>query len=613
MPSEDGGLTYTWNGYVEKGSVYSLLLYVDTHDERLRQKYISWIHDIGERQIVGKRLINHLSIENGLSFWWMSLLVEKSPFKSKISHAVRLLALEEVVEQHRPIKFRLVSANLDLYKTLHDFCENLGIAFEWERLTNKSLSQFNARNIFHALPHSLQALIALVRHIFRRWSLRKVGKTGWFGGARSLFFCSYFIHLEEESFSNGTFYSHHWEVLPKLIHDRGYKTNWLQHYLQSSVVPNTKVALDWAQCSKEQREDEFHIFLDSYLTWHIIARVLQRWLRLNFISWRLRKVKYLFIPEGSQISLWPLMRRDWLTSIKGSYAISSLLWIELFDKAMRDLPQQKKGLYLLENQGWERAFIHAWRKHGHGQLIGVAHSTVRFWDLRYFTDTRTLRATNPYPMPQPDLMALNSKSAIDAYLGLDYPEEALVECEALRYGYINDLRACGYTNKTNDGSIKVLVLGDSFPSATIKTLRLLEDAIPHLCPQVTFTLKQHPNYSVTSSDYPSLRINIVSTSLGEIMRDFDVVFSSSATSAAVDAYLVGLPVVVMLDDTELNFSPLRGQLGVRFVSKPDELANALENLSGYTLPEFDYRDFVFLDTKLPRWNRLLELDEVSSL
>ena len=51
---------------------------------------------------------------------------------------------------------------------------------------------------------------------------------------------------------------------------------------------------------------------------------------------------------------------------------------------MASLPRQRLGLYLCENQGWERIFIRAWRKHGHGKLIGVAHSTIGYWDMRYF-------------------------------------------------------------------------------------------------------------------------------------------------------------------------------------------------------------------------------------
>lgn len=291
--------------------------------------------------------------------------------------------------------------------------------------------------------------------------------------------------------------------------------------------------------------------------------------------------------------------------MRGSVAISNLLWIELFDKALRELPYQAKGLYLCENQAWERALIHAWRKHRHGQLIALAHSTVRFWDLRYFTDARTVRSADPHPMPRADLIALNGTAAIDAYLSMDYPQEAIAECEALRYGYLNDLRTGHSSRKVKGDPIQVLILGDYMPSNTIKMLQLLEVAAPLISDPIAYTVKPHPNWLVESTGYPSLQLKVVTDPLGKILHDFDVAYSSNMTSAAVDAYLAGMPVVVMLDGTELNFSPLRGHLGVSFVSTPKELAEALQRAYRGKTPDIDQNEFFYLDPQLPRWQRLL--------
>ena len=40
----------------------------------------------------------------------------------------------------------------------------------------------------------------------------------------------------------------------------------------------------------------------------------------------------------------------------GPVAMQNILWLHLFDKMLRSLPQQQVGLYLMENQGWERIF-----------------------------------------------------------------------------------------------------------------------------------------------------------------------------------------------------------------------------------------------------------------
>ena len=78
------------------------------------------------------------------------------------------------------------------------------------------------------------------------------------------------------------------------------------------------------------------------------------------------------------------MKENWYSDFCGSNLILNLLWFRLFETALTEIPYQSYGLYLNENQSWERALIYAWNKNKHGHLIAVQHSTVRFWDLRYF-------------------------------------------------------------------------------------------------------------------------------------------------------------------------------------------------------------------------------------
>ena len=78
LPPRHDGLIYTWNGYTEKNSIHSLRQYVESHGEGLRNKYVSFIHDLGETKVKGKELKAHLDIGVGFSLWWMSLLAEKS-------------------------------------------------------------------------------------------------------------------------------------------------------------------------------------------------------------------------------------------------------------------------------------------------------------------------------------------------------------------------------------------------------------------------------------------------------------------------------------------------------------------------------------------------------
>lgn len=602
------GPIYRWNGYAETESVRSLFRYAEIHGDRFRERYLAWIHELGESQIEGQRLVDHLALDDGLSYWWMTPFVEKSPWKTpSVIDAIRLFAIEEIVVHQRPGALRLVSANRNLHLTLRDLCRNLGMSYGWERIPNGQLRQLSLRSIYRALPQPVQGLLDLVRYVRARWPLRKAEKSRWFDGDRSLFICSYFFHIDVDLAKKGRFHSQYWGGLHDLMEEMGLTANWLQIYYPHAAVPNPKVALDWARRFNRQRQTQgFHFFADAYVSWRALPRVLKRWFKLTLVCWRVRGIKWAFSPAGSRLSLWPLMQRDWHAAMRGSVAVSNLLWVELFDEAMRDIPRQRKGLYLCENQAWERAMIHAWRKHGHGELIAVAHSTVRFWDLRYFIDARTLGRRGPYSMPRPDRIALNGKAAMDAYLSMDYPKEAIAECEALRYGYLNSLRGAASLSGVKGAAKKVLILGDFMPSAMVKMLELIEAAARQLSPPLSYTVKPHPNFMIKAENYPSLNLEIVTGPLENFIQDYDIAYSSNLTSAAVDAYLAGLPVVVMLNATELNFSPLRGQSGVRFVSTPEELADSLRTYDQKMTRHPDRSDFFFLDPELPRWRSLLQ-------
>jgi surface carbohydrate biosynthesis protein (TIGR04326 family) len=357
----------------------------------------------------------------------------------------------------------------------------------------------------------------------------------------------------------------------------------------------------------------FHCFLDTYLSVRIVLRVLYRWFQLNFAHWQLRRVESAFRPQGSNASLWPIMRRDWHRSLCGADAVSNLLWIELFDAALRTLPRQRQGLYLCEGQAWERAFIHAWRKYGHGQLIGVAHSTVRFWDLRYFADPRTTTSSGPRAMPRPDVAALNGKAALNAYLQALYPQTGVAGCEAVRYGYLSELRPRLTRQVPQGAPTRVLVLGDIEAKSTAKLLRLLAAAIETAPGELVLAFKPHPFCAVKADQYPTLNLTVLTAALGGILHDFDVAYCSASTSAAVDAYLAGLSVVVVLDEAGLNLSPLRARPGVRFVASAEELAASLRLGDDACLVRRDRNEFFFLDPGLPRWRKLLGLESICNV
>jgi surface carbohydrate biosynthesis protein (TIGR04326 family) len=241
----------------------------------------------------------------------------------------------------------------------------------------------------------------------------------------------------------------------------------------------------------------------------------------------------------------------------GHAAVSSCLFLNEFESLLNRMPRQKLGIYLQENQPWEMAFIHAWKASGHGRLVGVPHTTVLFWDTRYYFDPRGYQRKSLNDLPMPNIVALNGSASMGRYRDGGYPEDQMVEVEALRYLPLKNRplarppKECGTTK-----ALEVLVLGDYFPEITRHQMELLLAAARHLPVETRYIVRPHPACAIKASDYPSLPLHVVSTALVELLADCDVAFTSNITSAAVDAYCFGVPVVSVLDGNTFNMSPL---------------------------------------------------------
>lgn len=610
-PTDGNELTYRWTGYAESGTVRSLMAHIDRHSERLRQAYVSWVQDLGDATVDGITVVDHLAQPDGLSYWWMTLLVEQSPWKSPaIMDAIRLLAFGEVVSEEQPNTIRLVGGDTRIDEALRIWCAELGVNYSWD--DGRLKQRFGLRGIYRSLPQGLQAFATLCRYCIERWPLRKADHHEWTDDPRAVFFCSYFIHLDEKSCEQGRFLSRYWEHLPRTLSAESVPTNWLQCYLRSSSVPDVRTALAWVGGFNARfRTEGHHTFLDAFLSWPLAWRVLKRFVTLFLQSSRLGEFGASVRAEEAP-SLWPVMRGDWISSTQGAAAAMNVLWMELYDAALRVLPTQQRGVYLMENQSWERAFIHAWRKHGHGKLIATVHATVRFWDLRYAAHEKLFRARSN-PLPQPDVIAVNGPRAMSSLRDMAYPGELLVEAEALRYSHVT-IMSSAVRDARIELPLRVLVVTDYHDAGTRSMMRILEAASVHLDGAAVYTVKPHPNLLVAASDYPSLRLAIATDVLATLLPRYDVVFASNNTSASVDAFVTGVPVIVALDESELNFSPLYRQAGVRFVSNGRTLANALRAVREETdtRARSEASSYFYLDDEIPRWRRILGIAKPSS-
>jgi surface carbohydrate biosynthesis protein (TIGR04326 family) len=606
-----------WRSYAHGGSVSSVPQYLEAHADRIRSRYLAFVHDLGESVVAGRRVIDHLNFGDGFSFWWMTTIAEKSPLKSpRIYDCLRMLALEEMLADLQPSQLALVSSDRSLAQAMQAMCRNLKTGFKWER--RGARQKWSVRSAYLALPYALKAVLSL-RYVMMRWPLYKSKDPKWFADRTAIFICSYFIHLDPALCARGQFHSRQWESLPRLLHDSGRRTNWLQLFLVSVAVPDVDTGLSWVRrFNADAVSQGCHAFIDGYITVGLLLRALTTWLKLCAASRRLRHIPSYFRPQGSALWLWPLLRDDWRRSLTGQTGIGNCLAVEQFDAAFDGVPHQEIGLYLCENQAWEKALLRAWRKHGHGRIIGVQHATAPFWHLYYFDDPRSLAATGECALPLPDQLAVNGAVAWTAFVEGGFPESRLVQVEALRYLNLAGLATRPGHNGTrhDEGAfptgaapaLKVLVLGDLIPASMHHLLAMLVEAMKLLPRQCQVTFKPHPGYAVDLARYRSLAACETAEPLAQILPEYDVAVCANSTSAAVDAYVAGLPVIIGVDGGGLNLSPLRGQAGACFVSSAEDMAAALQGIGSVeAVQDRDRKQFFWLDSRMPRWRQLLTM------
>jgi surface carbohydrate biosynthesis protein (TIGR04326 family) len=609
LPPVSDMVSVRWRGFVSGAQPddVSIPELIEANADVLRKRYLAWIFDLGEKVIQGKRLVEYLELRPGFSYWWMTLFAEKCNYSKsmQINDAIRLMALDEWAKNRSVSRVVLTTNNQMLAECMRLWCDNLGVAFDLRRIAKLRASLPWEKRIYKVCPHAMRSMIWLGKHIINRWPLIGVGLKGWQQSKGRITFFSYLFNLAPDATKQGRYESRYWAHLPDALMQVNCKTNWLHLYVDDALLPTSKQAAETLRSfNKVEVGEQSHVTLDTFLSFSVVMRTIQDWIHLIWVSVKLRKK--INTKQLSPLNLWPLFEDDWRQSMFGTIAISNLLNLNLFEAALKHLPKQQRGVYLQENQGWEFALIQSWQAAGHGHLIGAQHSTVRYWDLRYFFDPRSYRRTGGYDLPMPNQFAFNGLAVKDAYKNGGYPAGNLVEVEALRYMYLSDVQVkTTAVQKPKNSPIRLLVLGDYLCSNTQQQMNLLAQASTLLPKDIVITVKPHPACPIQPEDYLSLTMTVTMEHIGKLLAECDVAYTSAVTSAVVDAYCAGIPVISVLDPNALNLSPLRGCAGALFASTPEELATKLMlAVSPPGVPSSQI-DFFTTDPQLPRWKKLL--------
>ena len=594
----NNGQVLLWRQFVTPNSLPNVVSICEIVEERateIRSQLLKYIYDVGES--INNDSKTQLRLKQDFNYFWMTQFHSRPYTESgQLNNLAKVFALIQIINENKFEQITFHSSNQQLTKVIKNLSTNLNLEFK-SNLILQSKSQVTTKSqIKLRTPKPLLALFALVAQLKVSINLQ-ANKLNVKSDA-SISFFDYWYRFGSSVQENRKFESQYWTNLVGDLEET--QANWLHNLVDQRGKTALSEANSLLKDFNQNSTKHHHSIADSQMNFKIFWSSLKDYGKLFTRTMPMSKYKSAFSIEGTDINLWPIFKNEWLNSLRGYEAMINCLRFNRLESIITQLPRQRVGIYLIENQPWEMALIHHWRNLGHGKLVGVAHSTVRFWDLRQMSDPRRFLQDQKNLMPRPNVVAVNGPLARNSLVEAKYPESEIFEVEALMYLHL----AKSKINKELAEPMTILVATDFLESATNTQIALLNDLLIKDPKKYKVILKPHWSQSFKNL-HPDIEVVSGKFDLSIYFELCDVLYCSAITSAVIDGVCAGVPVIQCLDPESFNLSPLRGNSEVKFVRTTQELDDALNDIgtsARYISPSVLFN----LDLNLSRWHQLLE-------
>lgn len=585
-----------WNGFTDPDLIQSSISipdYIEEHSDRLRSRFLSFVHEVGNSQSGGETILEHLQLRPTFSYWWLTLLASKRWHpNSHVNEAVKIIALEEILAGLKYSEISVQSENAYLHSQVGQLL-HASRKFRGQKANTSALKSKPLR----IAKHIFRAFATLVRQII---VLRNVVPMEAKPVESDILIFDHLVRFDQNAARNGEFTSQYWNSLQPLLQERAQKITWIHQFVKTSdqQSPNDAQAILSTINSRSQQK---HFQLECRLSQSVVMQCLRDYCKLLRAGFKTRHIADCFSLNGSKLNLWPLFQDEWYESLIGSTAMRHLLILATTEASLSQVPHCKTGIYLMENQPWEIALLHSWSAAGHGRIIGLVNAPIRFWDVRYFADGRSLlpKSTDRiHFQPQPQEIFVNGPLSRKLLEESGVDPHQIRDVEPLMYQYLQNDKT--YVTVESDG---ILVLGDFFTHLTEKIIELVIDSQVLSGDRRKILFKPHPLNLDKWSELVGDNFTLTNAPLSELFDLCSIVIAPSASTAALEAYCANKLVVSILEPSTLNFTPLRGVENAMFAKNRNELAKILRSTPKVSLS--DRQQLFYTDSNLSRWNQAL--------
>lgn len=609
-----------WSAFSTEKSILSIPTMVEEKGDELREKYLLLLDKFSQIKIDKKPIPEHFKIDRNFSLYWTSLVNEKSYVKSPaIYDALRLLVIEEWLLNNKAISVSVYTSNKAVAKYISFLAEEFALSFQWKYLKKKRNGYrfYNWKEqLKKRLPYFLHAMLSLFLFLWKQRAFvlsspitRKKEQVH----ENRITVLSPFPGLDINKAKQGEFVSSWWGHLHAIFCESSVFVDWVFMYFHNTNL-SPKESLPVIKNFSSSHPNHSFMFLPSFVSVKLVLRVLFRYVSFYLRYIKIRRQLIRQVNEHSLGMMFDCFRQDFMRSVIGSNAIINLLYYFCYQEMMRGQSNSSIGLYLMENQGWEKSFVYQWKEKNNNPIIGFVHAAIRSFDYRYAAIDKQYLGDQKICMPTQ--IAIHGNDAKINLLKLGFPYKHVCEVEAVRFLYLNALQSRQPPSK-KQSIIKVLFLTGQDTCAIKYQCHFLEkfNDIYGDRMVIQVVIKPHPLFAASKDFFkkslPCVKHSVVHRPLNEVISaGIDFAFVENSTTASIEFLYIRLPFCLVKYPHRTNLSPLQ-RFPKLFVENIEDLYFFIINVDKC----YEYMDQImeenenlfFLDESLPRWRKLLGL------
>ena len=584
VPNKKESLVFIWDEFLEEDNAISLPSLVEEKAAFYRAAFLSWNHDFSQTKINGTTLYEYLKLEDDFPFWWTTSLGQRFNINaaSSINDVIKSMAFFDYLVQEKlwPTSINITTGRTTLCQFFKQWGKSQGIEVN---------VKLNGR-----IKKVKKSVLGYALYLFRFVIYRLFDEPKKQSQQNKFVFFDIFTHLKK----GDEFKSNYWTKLVTALEQNSVQWNHL--YYKTKERFSYLNSLKRIRLFNAKKNPHKHQLLEQNFGLVAYLKTIKRFYTIKKSAKKIiPELSNAFVCPNRTIDFSPWLKEDFIDSLTGQEALKNCFYSVLLENTVKSTPIHAKGIYLQEFQPWEIALVHYWKKEERNDLIGMPHSTHRYWDLRYFFSQKFF--------PQyardifPDHIAVNGDYSYDRCIENGYPKAILKPVEALRYLH----HPSTPLKRENKGKavLNLLICCDYQSSTSERLFEMVDQAIKAGKLKCNVKVRMHPAFPLSEELFHQYDFDISKEEMVIALQETDWVITSNLSAIAVDAYYQGCNIAQLSDGLYFNLSPLRGVIDGLLFNSVEGLKNMLHNQK----QKKDTISYFSIDRKIKKWENLFSI------